>query len=111
MPGVIPRLLETPGPIENLGPALGGVLLAPEHRDRSGKGQHNLIACPLGNFRTKDDQWVAIARTTNKLFEALALAMDRPELATDARYGEHTKRLECRHAVNEIVSAWWGAAP
>jgi len=76
---------------------------------RERTGQHNLIACPLGNFRTKDDKWVAIACTTNKLFEALALAMDRPELATDARYGEHTKRLECRHEVNEIVSAWCGA--
>jgi len=76
-------------------------------RERS--GQHNPIACPTGNFRTKDDRWVAIACTTNKLFEALARAMDRPELASDARYGEHHKRLECRHEVNEIVSAWCGS--
>jgi succinyl-CoA:(S)-malate CoA-transferase subunit B len=76
---------------------------------RERTGQHNPIACPLGNFRTKDDKWVAFACTTNKLFEALAVAMDRPELASDARYGEHHKRLECRHEVNELVSAWCGS--
>jgi succinyl-CoA:(S)-malate CoA-transferase subunit B len=76
---------------------------------RERTGQHNPIACPLGNFRTKDDKWVAIACTTNKLFEALALAMDRPELASDARYGEHHQRLEHRHEVNEVVSAWCGS--
>lgn len=76
---------------------------------RERTGPHNPIACPLGHFRTKDDKWVAFACTTNKLFEALAVAMGRPELASDALYGRHTKRLESRHEVNEVVSAWCGA--
>ncbi len=76
---------------------------------RERTGPHNPIACPLGHFRTKDDKWVAFACTTNKLFEALAEAMDRPELASYALYGRHHKRLEARHEVNEVVSAWCGS--
>jgi len=76
---------------------------------RERTGPHNPIACPLGHFRTKDDKWVAFACTTNKLFEALAIAMGRPELASDALYGRHGKRLEARHEVNEVVSAWCGS--
>ena len=70
---------------------------------------HNTIACPLGHFRTKDDKWVAFACTTDKLFAALAEAMDRPELASHALYGQQEKRIESRHEVNEVVSAWCGA--
>jgi succinyl-CoA:(S)-malate CoA-transferase subunit B len=76
---------------------------------RERTGPHNPIACPLGHFRTKDDKWVAFACTTNKLFEALAKAMGRPELSSDALYGRHQKRLEGRHEVNEVVSAWCGS--
>ncbi len=76
---------------------------------RERTGAHNPIACPLGNFRTKDDKWVAFACTTDKLFAALAEAMERPELASHALYGEHGKRLEARHEVNEVVSNWCGA--
>ena len=35
--------------------------------------------------------------------------MDRPELASYALYGRHHKRLEARHEVNEVVSAWCGS--
>lgn len=76
-------------------------------RDRT--GAHNHIACPMGHFRTKDDKWVAFACTTDKLFSALATAMDRPELASHALYGMHDQRIAARHEVNEIVSQWCGA--
>nr|VFK38933.1 MAG: succinyl-CoA:(S)-malate CoA-transferase subunit B [Candidatus Kentron sp. SD]VFK43212.1 MAG: succinyl-CoA:(S)-malate CoA-transferase subunit B [Candidatus Kentron sp. SD]VFK78984.1 MAG: succinyl-CoA:(S)-malate CoA-transferase subunit B [Candidatus Kentron sp. SD] len=76
---------------------------------RERTGAHNQIACPMGHFRTKDDKWVAFACTTDKLFAALAKAMDRPELASHALYGEQDQRLAARHEVNEIVSQWCGA--
>ena len=72
-------------------------------------GPHNLIACPLGHFRTKDDRWVAFACTTDKLWERLCAAMDRPELASSSTYGEHRRRIEARHDVNEIIANWAGA--
>jgi succinyl-CoA:(S)-malate CoA-transferase subunit B len=76
---------------------------------RERTGPHNPIACPLGHFRTKDDKWVAFACTNDKLFAALAEAMERPELASHALYGQHARRIEARHEVNEVVSAWCGS--
>jgi len=72
-------------------------------------GPHNLIACPLGHFRTKDDRWVAFACTTDKLWERLCEAMGRPELASSSTYGEHRRRIESRHDVNDIVANWVGS--
>ncbi len=73
---------------------------------RERQGPHYDIACPLGHFRTKDDKWVAIACTTDKLFERLCNAMNRPELASSGIYGEQKTRLENRHDVNQIVRDW-----
>jgi succinyl-CoA:(S)-malate CoA-transferase subunit A len=64
---------------------------------------------PHGHFRTKDDKWIAIACTTDKMFERLAAAMERPELASTGLYGPQRKRLAARDQVNQIVSEWVGA--
>ena len=76
---------------------------------RERRGPHNEIACPHGHFPTKDGRWVAIACTTDKMFERLAGAMERPELASSSLYGEQKVRLESMHDVNEIVRDWCGS--
>lgn len=76
-------------------------------REREGAG--TVIAVPHGHFRTKDDKWVAIACTTDKMFERLAEAMERPELSSTGLYGEHGKRLAARGEVNRIVVEWVGS--
>ncbi|NBC31937.1 MAG: CoA transferase [Alphaproteobacteria bacterium] len=74
-------------------------------REREGSG--TVIACPHGHFRTKDDKWVAIACTNDKMFARLAEdAMDRPELASSSAYGLQAKRLAARKDVDRIVSDW-----
>ena len=78
-------------------------------REREGSG--SFVAVPHGHFRTQDDKWIAIACTTDKMFERLAEAMDRPELASSALYGEQRKRLAARNEVNQIVTEWVGALP
>jgi len=77
-------------------------------RERHGP-THNDFACPYGHFPTKDSKWIAIACATDKLFERLASAMGRPELASSSLYGEQKTRLENRHDVNEIVRDWCGS--
>jgi succinyl-CoA:(S)-malate CoA-transferase subunit B len=78
-------------------------------RERHGP-THNDFACPHGHFPTKDDgKWVAISCVTDKLFERLAIAMGRPELAAAHVYGDQKTRLENRHDVNEIVRDWCGS--
>jgi succinyl-CoA:(S)-malate CoA-transferase subunit A len=76
-------------------------------REREGSG--SFVAVPHGHFRTKDDKWIAIACTTDKMFERLAAAMERPELASTGLYGPQRKRLAARDQVNQIVSEWVGA--
>jgi len=73
-------------------------------REREGSG--SFVACPHGHFRTRNDKWIAIACTTDKMFERLAAAMGRPELASAAIYGDQRKRLAARDDVNRIVSDW-----
>lgn len=76
-------------------------------REREGSG--SFVAVPHGHFRTSDDKWVAIACTTDKMFERLAEAMERPELASAGLYGEQRKRLAARDQVNELVIEWVGS--
>ena len=76
-------------------------------RDREGAGTAN--ACPHGHFQTRDDRWVAIACTTDKMFGRLAEAMGQPELASAGRYGQQSRRLANRDAVDRLVGRWVGS--
>ncbi|MBV8486736.1 MAG: CoA transferase, partial [Planctomycetaceae bacterium] len=73
-------------------------------REREGAGTYSSV--PHGHFGTKDGKWVAIACTTDKMFQRLAEAMDRPELASSTLYGPQRQRLAARDEVNKIVSEW-----
>ena len=70
-------------------------------REREGSG--SFVAVPHGHFRTKDDKWIAIACTTDKMFERLAEAMEHPELASSGLYGPQRQRLAARDEVNRLV--------
>lgn len=76
-------------------------------REREGAG--SFVAVPHGHFRTRDGKWVAIACTTDKMFERLSEAMERPELASTGLYGEQRKRLAARDQVNQMVIEWVGS--
>jgi succinyl-CoA:(S)-malate CoA-transferase subunit A len=76
-------------------------------REREGSG--SFVAVPHGHFRTKDDKWIAIACTTDKMFERLAEAMEHPELASSGLYGPQRQRLAARDEVNRLVIEWVGS--
>jgi succinyl-CoA:(S)-malate CoA-transferase subunit A/succinyl-CoA:(S)-malate CoA-transferase subunit B len=71
---------------------------------REPEGAGTVNACPHGHFPTKDGKWVAIACTTDKMFERLCRAMDAADMA-DA-YGAQAERLKAREEVNERVGQW-----
>ena len=73
-------------------------------RGREGAG--TATACPHGHFQTRDNRWVAIACTTDKMFGRLAGAMGKPELASAGRYGQQSRRLAARDAVDALVGRW-----
>lgn len=76
-------------------------------REREGAG--SFVAVPHGHFRCKDGKWIAIACTTDKMFERLAEAMGQAELSSSSLYGDQRKRLAARDLVNQIVIEWVGA--
>lgn len=76
-------------------------------REREGSG--SFVAVPHGHFRTKDDKWIAIACTTDKMFERLSVAMQQPQLASSGLYGDQRKRLAARDTVNAMVIEWVGS--
>lgn len=73
-------------------------------REREGSG--SFVAVPHGHFRTKDDRWIAIACTTDKMFERLSVAMGQPQLSSSGLYGDQRKRLAARDTVNAMVIEW-----
>ena len=76
---------------------------------RGPEGTGTLNACPHGHFPTKDGKWVAIACTTDKMFERLCKAMGEGGAAFAEAYGEQAKRLAARDEVIERVNEWTGS--
>ena len=110
-----------------------GALVALEHRRQSGEGQvvdvalYDLVpvyaatgyvrerrgsgteyVVPHNHYRARDGRWVAIACTNDRMFERLAAAMERPELA--AEFPTMAARVARRDELDGLVQAWVGAA-
>ena len=73
-------------------------------RQRMGPGTVNTV--PHSHYRTKDDRWVAIACTSDKIFERLAILMQVPELAGEGRFATVAERQAAREEVDAMVGAW-----
>jgi crotonobetainyl-CoA:carnitine CoA-transferase CaiB-like acyl-CoA transferase len=74
-------------------------------QDIGGAAGTNFRAAALGVFRSSDG-FVAIGVNSDGLWQRLAEAMARPELAADSRYAEHTERDSRADEVDEMVSRW-----
>ena len=71
---------------------------------REPEGTGTLNACPHGHFPCKDDKFIAIACTTDKMFERLTVAMERPDLLE--KFGTQSTRLANREIVLSEVEQW-----
>ena len=71
---------------------------------REPEGTGTLNACPHGHFPCKDDKFIAIACTTDKMFERLTAAMQRPDLRE--KFGVQSTRLANREIVLSEVEKW-----
>ncbi|TXL72130.1 CoA transferase [Vineibacter terrae] len=75
-------------------------------REPMGADTVNIV--PHSHYLTRDGRWVAIACSSDKMFERLCVAMSKPELGRDPRYATMRQRDLRRSEVNGIVSAWTG---
>ncbi|MBR0658989.1 CaiB/BaiF CoA transferase family protein [Neoroseomonas oryzicola] len=73
-------------------------------RQRMGPGTVNVV--PHSHYPTKDDRWIAIACTSDKIFSRLAEAMGVPEWADDGKWGTIRQRDADRAQVDEYVGTW-----
>jgi crotonobetainyl-CoA:carnitine CoA-transferase CaiB-like acyl-CoA transferase len=75
-------------------------------RERLGPDTVNVV--PHSHYQTADGKWIALACSSDKMFERLARAMEREELSTDERYATMEGRIARRDEVNAMVAAWIG---
>lgn len=75
-------------------------------RQRMGPGTVNVV--PHSHYQTKDEKWVAIACTSDKIFERLATAMKVPEVAGEGKWGNVKQRNADRVNVDNYVGKWTG---
>jgi crotonobetainyl-CoA:carnitine CoA-transferase CaiB-like acyl-CoA transferase len=78
-------------------------------RERMGADTVNVA--PHSHYRTATGQWVAIACTSDKMFERLAQVMGEPQLAAMPEFATSRARVERREEVNGIVARWVGSLP
>jgi formyl-CoA transferase/succinyl-CoA--D-citramalate CoA-transferase len=61
---------------------------------------------PSNIYPAKDGSWVIIGANSDSLFQRLARAMERSELAADKRYATHQARGEHQVELDEIIARW-----
>ena len=78
-------------------------------RERMGADTVNVA--PHSHYRTASGQWVAIACTSDKMFERLAQAMGEPQLAGKPEFATSQARVARRDEVNGMVARWVASLP
>ncbi len=74
-------------------------------RERMGADTVNVV--PHSHYKTSTGEWVALACTSDKMFDRLADAMGRPDLSR--QYPTSAVRVANRSVVNAIVAEWMGS--
>jgi len=77
-------------------------------KDLERTGNADPTMAPSGIFKTADGKFIALAVATDRQFQALCRAMDRPELAEDQRFARAFDRLQPEHAheLNDLLADW-----
>jgi crotonobetainyl-CoA:carnitine CoA-transferase CaiB-like acyl-CoA transferase len=78
---------------------------------RERQGADTVNVAPHSHYRTASGDWVAIACTSDKMFERFAAVMGRPELASMPEFSTSQARVARLDEVNRIVSEWAASLP
>ncbi len=73
-------------------------------RERMGADTVNVV--PHSHYQSSDGKWVALACSTDKMFERLTVVMQRPDLLAPDRFATMAQRVAARAEVNGIVADW-----
>ena len=72
-------------------------------------GNRTPHVAPRNTYRCGDGSWVALSASAQSIFERLARAIERPELAIDPRFRTNDDRLEHVDELDAIIAEWMGA--
>jgi crotonobetainyl-CoA:carnitine CoA-transferase CaiB-like acyl-CoA transferase len=62
---------------------------------------------PRNTYRTNDDRWIAISASSQKTYERLCDAIERPDLATDPRFIDNIRRCSNSDALDAMLAEWF----
>lgn len=85
-----------------IGPQAASYQLSGKVRQRF--GSRSTTAAPRNAYRTRDDKWVSMSASTQKMTERLLTAIGRPELIDDPRYRTNADRLRNGDELDAIVA-------
>lgn len=75
---------------------------------RKRMGADTATIVPHSHYQCGDDEWVALACSSDKIFEKLAHTMGRPDLVAPGTYETMRARLDNREFINGVVGEWIG---
>lgn len=61
---------------------------------------------PSSMYKTRDGKYITLAASTPSIWLRLCQAMDKENLAKDAKFADNTARVEHSEEINEIVAEW-----
>ncbi|MBI2705267.1 MAG: CoA transferase [Actinobacteria bacterium] len=73
---------------------------------RGREGNRLANSAPLDNYPSADGRFVCIVAGSDTNFRRLCAAMDRPDLASDPRFGRLADRAQRSDEINDLVAAW-----
>jgi crotonobetainyl-CoA:carnitine CoA-transferase CaiB-like acyl-CoA transferase len=91
-----------------MGPQISAYLSGGAMRRPMGSGVVEIV--PHQAFATSDG-YIMVAAGNDNLFRALAKLLERPELATDARFATNSKRVENRHTLIAMLQELFQGKP
>ncbi len=74
-------------------------------------GNRSTQVAPRNTYRCGDGQWVSLSASTQRIWERLCQATDRPGLATDSRFATNALRIENVEALDAEIGAWMARHP
>jgi len=75
---------------------------------RQPMGAETPTIVPHSHYQCSDGSWVAVACSSDKMFQRLITTMGRPELVNDPEYATMQSRVRNRDGVNAMVAEWVG---
>jgi formyl-CoA transferase len=75
---------------------------------RERTGHRTGITAPVGTFKSRDEHWMVLSVSNERIWERFCAVIERPDLFADPRYRSNAERVANIDALDEQVSLWFG---